>query len=237
MSEIEVLQHRLDRTERRVRWSMAFCVLLGVLVLIGAAQANQEVLTARGLVITDAAGNERIVLGAPMGNASANPRLADAVGVAVLDSLGRLHVAVGANNPLILEEGQTGTRVAMSAGITIYDPRDGRERGGMGAFSDGRANVCLDYGAAPKEAACMAVAPGDEYAAVILNGTPGEDVFDRAVLFVGADGRGSIKVFGGRENRGGVMIRAGSGPASVTVYDSTGAAVEDLTRRNAERER
>lgn len=233
MSEVEMLQRRLRRTERRVRWLMAFCLVLGTALLIGAAQANRanhDVLTARGLVITDAAGNERIVIGAPMGNASSNAQLADGVGIAVLDSSRRLHVAVGANNPLVLEDGTVGTRIAMSAGLTIYDPRDGRERGGMGAFADGRANICLDYGTATKEAACLAVAPNDDYAAVILNGTPEEEVFDRAVMFVGADGGGSIKVFGGRENRGGIMMRAGKGPASVTVYDSSGVAVGDLVR-------
>ena len=66
---------------------------------------------------------------------------------------------------------------------------------------------------------------------MILNGTPGEDVFDRVVMYAGADGQGSIKAFGGRANRGGVLIRAGSGPASVTVYDSTGTAIDDLASR------
>ncbi len=231
MKDVELLKQRVERLERQVRWLGSVAVVLAAVVAIAATQARPEVLRGQGLVITDAAGNERIVLGAPMGHATSDPKLAEAVGLAVLDSLGRLHVAVGANKPLILAEGQTGSRIGLEAGMTIYDPRDGRERGGMGAFSDGRANVCLDYGTAPKEAACMAVAPGDQYAAMILNGTPGEDVFDRVVMFAGADGSGSIKAFGGRANRGGVMIRAGTGPASVTVYDSAGAVVDDIARR------
>ena len=128
-----------------------------------------------------------------MAAATKDAKLAEAIGIAVLDSLGRMNVALGTQNPLVLEDGSTGTRIAASAGLTIYDPRDGKERGGMGAFEDGRANMCLDYGERQKEAVCLSVAPADQYAAVLLNGTPGEPQFDRVVMYVGADGSGSIK--------------------------------------------
>jgi hypothetical protein len=231
MTELERLRHRLELTERRVRYLGALVALVVAAVLISATRPQAEILRARGLVIVDTSGRERIVLGAPMRKATADLKLAETVGFAVLDSLGQLNVAVGANNPLILTGGQLGTRIAGAAGITIYDPRSGRERGGFSAFADGRANVCLDYGSRPKEAACISVAPGDQYAAVILNGTPNEQEFDRVTMYVGADGRGSIKVFGGGGNGGGVMIRAGKGPASITVYDTTGTAIGDVARR------
>ncbi len=50
-------------------------------------------------------------------------------------------------------------------------------------------------------------------------------------MYVGADGQGSIKAFGGGGNHGGVLIRAGNGPASITVYDTTGTAIGDIARR------
>jgi hypothetical protein len=231
MSEVERLRRRLEATERRVRILGAVAVLLGSTALVGALRSQPEVLRARGLVITDASGRERIVLGAPMREATADAKLAQTVGLAVLDSVGRLHVSVGANNPLILAGGRTGTRIAADAGLTFYDPRTGSERGGMGALSDGRANVCIDYGTKAKEAACMSVAPGDRYAAVILNGTPSEPQFDRVTMYVGADGAGSLKAFGGGANNGGVMIRAGKGPASITVYDTTGKPIGDIASK------
>ncbi len=230
MDDLQELKRRVARLERSLRWAGALVVVLAAAVTIAATQAGQEVLTARGLVITDSDGRERIVIGAPMDEASPDPKLAGTVGLAVLDGEGQLQVAVGTNKPLIMADGRRGPRVGVDAGLTIYDPRDGRERGGMGVFDDGRANVCLDYGTAPKEAACMAVAAGDQYAAVILNGTPGEDVFDRVVMYAGADGTGSIKAFGGKANQGGLLVRAGSGPTSVAVYDSTGTVVADLAR-------
>jgi hypothetical protein len=230
MVDTRLLEQRLARAERRSRWSILVTLIIGVVLLVSAATPQDDIIRARAIVITDADGRDRIVLGAPLSAGREGPQFTQAVGMIVLDSLGKLNVAVGANNPLVLEGGATGMRRTESAGFTIYDPRGGHERGGMGVFADGRANVCLDYGSGTKEAACMMVEGGDEYAAFLLNGTPGEDVYDRVAMFVGADGAGSIKVFGGKADRGGVMLRAGSGPASVTVYDSTHAVIGNLAQ-------
>lgn len=233
------LKYRLERAERRVRWLSVGMVVLGAGLVLGltvpgagesgSAMAHSgDVLTARGLVIVDEAGRERVVLGAPAAAASSDERLAESTGMIVLDSLGQLSAALGSNPPLILEDGSVGKRIGSSSGLTFYDPRNGMERGGIGAFEDGRANVCLDYGTAPKEAACMAVAPGDEYAMVMLNGTPRESVFDRVGMFLGADGVGVLKAMGGLDSRDGVFIRAGDGMPTVTIYDSTQREVMDL---------
>jgi hypothetical protein len=231
MNEIDLLRQRVTALERRLRWTgLLIIIIILAAGVVGAMNMQNEILHVRGIVVTDASGRERIILGAPMGEASKNERLGETTGLAVLDTLGRLHVSVGTNNPLVLADGRKGRRVSTSVGLTIYDPRDGKERGGIGAFADGRANICLDYGNATKEAACIAVAPDDQYAAVILNGTPREKDYDRVTMFVGADGGGSMKVMGGNENRGGVMIRAGNGPPRITVYDTTGVVSKDLLR-------
>ena len=228
MSELDHLHRRLVRAERNVRRLSGLLILVGATTLVAAFRPQADVLRARGLVITDAAGQERVVLGAPMQAASGNAKLVDAVGIAVLDSLGRMNVAVGTNPPLVLEDGAMGTRVATKAGITLYGPRSGRERGGMGAFSDGRATACLDYGSAVKEATCMFVAPGDEYASVIVNAGPGQDVFDLVTMVVAADGTGVLKAAGAGSEASAVLIKAGNGPATITVYDSSFAAVREL---------
>jgi hypothetical protein len=231
MREVDVLANRVKALEHRIRLLSIAAVLLATFALVAAGRPVADVIRTQGLVITDAAGRERIVLGAPMSGVSPNALLADAIGLAVVDSLGRLHIAVGTNTPLVLASGAIGKRIAGKAGLTFYDPRNGQERGGMGAFDDGRANVCIDYGTKAKEAACMAVAPNDQYAAFILNGTPAEPQFDRVTMYVGSDGSGSIKAFGGGSNNGGVLIRSGKGPPSMTVYDSAGSkVVSDLTK-------
>lgn len=226
--EVHELQQEVAELRRAVRRLTALLILAVSGLLVAALAPQDSVIRARGLVITDAAGRDRVVIGAPMSEASNDRKLKDAIGVAVLDSLGRMNVAFGARTPLVLEGGRLGSRIAGMAGLTIYDPRDGKERGGMGAFLDGRANVCLDYGKGQKEAACMSVAPSDQYAAVLLNGTPDEPQFDRVVMYAGADGSGSIKVFGGGTNNGGVMMRAGNGLPKVLVFDTTGTVMRDL---------
>ncbi|MEO7771226.1 MAG: hypothetical protein ABIX19_09380 [Gemmatimonadaceae bacterium] len=187
--------------------------------------STEDVLRVRGLVVVDSLGHERVVIGSPLARVSSNPRMQGAEGIVVLDSAGRLQTAIGYNTPLIFRTGAPGRRVGAATGLTFYDPRTGGERGGIGAMGDGRATACLDYGTKDKEAVCLAVAPDDQYGAVIVNGTPTEEAFDRIVMFAAADGSGSIKVFGGKQNRSGVMLRAGKGPASVTLYDSTGKAI------------
>lgn len=231
---------RLARLERRTRALSLGLFLMAAAATLGfvtggrgaaATTPSADVITARGLVIVDAANRPRIVIGAPVAAALRDERLAATVGLVVLDTANRLNVAVGQNPPLILEDGTAGHRIASSNGLVFYDPRDGKERGGLGAFADGRATVCLDYGNAQKEAACMAVAPDDQYAAVLLNGTPREQAYDRVGMFLGADGVGVLKAFGGVNSQDGVMIRAGGGLPRITVYDSAQSEVADLVER------
>jgi hypothetical protein len=231
MRDQESLQRRIASLERRVHLLTLLTGVLSAAGLIAAARPSAGVLRARGLVITDAAGRDRIIVAAPMREASADTKLAQTVGLAVLDSLGRMNVAIGSDNPLVFADGRTGKRIASSAGLTIYDPRNGGERGGFGAFVDGRANMCLDWGAKGKEAACVSVAPGDQYAAVLLNGTPDQPQFDRVGLFAGAVGIGVVKAFGGGANNGGVSIKAGRGAPVIAVFDTTGKQIRDALAR------
>jgi hypothetical protein len=231
----EDIHSRLDRAERRVRLLSAGFALALAGIAVGfttqGAAGRPEVLTANGLVIVDDAGRPRVVIGAPGAAASEDPRLAATTGMIVLDSLNQLSVAVGTDAPLVLDDGSVGERIASSAGLTFYDPRDGKERGGIGAFADGRAVACLDYAGGQKEAACMVVAPDDQYSAVLLNGTPQESDYDRVGMFLGADGVGVLKAFGGGEHRDGVLIKAGGGLPEIMVFDSTQTQIDDLIER------
>lgn len=235
MSEPEDLKARLETLERRNRWLLVLVCVLAVGAVTGAARSlgTQDVVRTRGLVVVDEEGNERVVVGAPMGEASDDPKLKDAVGLAVKDTAGRLNVAVGARSPAVLPGGEVVERVRSGVGVTVYDPRTGGERGGFGAMEDGGALLCLDYAAEPKEAACVSVAPEDRHAAFYLNGTPGEDAYDRASMVVGADGAGVIKILGTGEHEGGVRIETREGRLpSLMVYDSAGNVARDLIRRD-----
>ena len=239
----EELSVRLARTERRVRWLAAGLAVSVALLAIGlfdgarvaaagAMQEVPEVITARGLVILDGEGQERVVLGAPLAAASEDERLGATTGLTVLDADGRLVASIGSDNPLIRPDGSPGERRGSANGMTFYDPRSGQERGGIGAFDDGRANMCIDWAGAEREAVCVAVWSDDQYGAVILNGTPHEtSIYDRVVLYVGADGTGRIKAFGGNDNGDGVSIDVGRGTPQVTVFDSAQAPMFDLVEQ------
>ena len=75
----------------------------------------------------------------------------------------------------------------------------------------------------------MFVAPDDAYAAVIVNAGPGQDVFDLLTMVVAADGTGVLKASGAGSEASRVLIKAGNGPATISVYDSSGTVVRELT--------
>lgn len=235
MTEQDLAQ-RLARMEKQVRWLSIALVAAASAVLLGMATPGSidrefGVVTARGIVIVDESGRERVVLGAPMARVTSDARLAETTGISVIDSAGFLAASLGQANPLIAADGHATERRGTAYGMTFYDPRTGHERGGIGAFDDGRANVCLDYEGG-KEAACATVAAGDQYAAFVLNGTPTETSFDRVVMYVGADGSGRIKAFGGGASGDGVSIDVGGGMPQITVYDSAQTRVLDVVKRD-----
>lgn len=221
------LAARIATLERRLRLTMMSAILLASAAIIAWRQPVQT-LRVSGLVVVDAQNRERIVIGAPFDLASSNALLKGSAGIAVLDSLGRLATALGQSTPLVVSNGQRAPRIGHSNGLAIYDPRDGSERGGFGAFQSGRVNMCLDY-AAGKEAACATVGDRDDYAAIQLNGTPNEPQRDRVGMFVGSDGSAELKAFGGgRTHTGGITIGAGEGPPSVKVYSPALKVLRDL---------
>ena len=76
MSEIELLEMRVAAAERRIRVLGTIVIVLGATLLVAAMRPPSDILRARGLIITDAAGRERVVIGAPMREASGDAKLA-----------------------------------------------------------------------------------------------------------------------------------------------------------------
>ena len=147
--------------QRRLRWHRrinvgAFAVgLLMTGAWIGSrAPTPPDVLRVRGLIVEDSLGRPRIVIGAPL-PVEGREALAGGEGIALRSPEGRFRVAIGAPTPGPIIEGRPVERIGGgSAGLLIFDD-DGDERGGMGTFADGRANVCLDYENGVKEAVAI----------------------------------------------------------------------------------
>ena len=203
-------------------------------LLLGAWIGNQgtappDVLRVKGLIVEDSLDRARIVIGAPMplDDTEAN---AGGEGIAILSPEGRFRVAIGAPTPSPVIAGEVAERgPGDSAGMIIYDG-DGDERGGMGTFADGRANVCLDYADGRREAVCMFVYPNDQFAGVVVNGPP-DHGYERANLIVGADGLAQVKISSVSGHERAILRTQGSAPAQLLVYDSIADDFVDVMPR------
>ena len=148
-TELQLLRRRFDR----LRNTCAVAAIALVCVpLLGSLRDPSEVLRVRGLVIEDAEGRARILLGAPIPEVAHRIRTDFAkadetwgerfphmewfkkldhstVGMLILDEAGHDRIAVGDPTP----DPNIGKRIAPSVGITINDEL-GFERAGWGHF-------------------------------------------------------------------------------------------------------
>ncbi len=225
---LETLRREFTRYRRR---SIAI-QCLGAALLLGAWTAQQrqpQILRVRGIIVEDSLGRPRIMIGAPLtlpGRTAAQ----SGDGIAVLSPTGALQTALGAPTPAPMINGAVVNRVGGSAGFVIADP-DGNERGGMGAFPDGRANVCLDYAKGVKEAACLVTFANDQMAGLVVNGLPGEKAFDRVTALVGKGGWAQMKISAPTGQESAILRSTGTDRAQLMVYDSATKTYKDVLPR------
>lgn len=171
LDELEGLRERLRQAERRSR-TAALALCLAVLAGIASAARRQEespVLRVRGLIVEDAEGRPRIVLGAPVPELAGrrypgmpvmgNPHVQDGVmvwdvlegaqaaplnGMVLLDERGYDRVVVGDPMPDPAIRERIYPRQARSWGVQINDP-DRTERSGYGVFETGQVTLGLDW--------------------------------------------------------------------------------------------
>ncbi len=152
------LEVRLKSLERKVIYLSGLCgflvVVMGSMTAHGpknvrAAEAPQ-VLHVKGLVVEDAHGHPRILIGAPFPTVHDRIRQdTTTTAMLFLDKQGHDRFSIGEKMPAQLN-GKVSPqfhRIGLGYGLTIYDPQ-GNERGGMGFLSNGstvgRAVIALD---------------------------------------------------------------------------------------------
>ncbi len=123
------------------------------------AQDSSGVLRARGLVIEDAKGRARVVMGAPFPTVPDRRRQDTATAAMIfLDENGNDRLTLGeAPNPQV--DGKVLHRIAPHFGVVIHDAK-GDERGAYGFLANGRVVVTLDR-------------PGTEAWAAVVNDQTG----------------------------------------------------------------
>ncbi len=154
------MSENADQLKRSIRWLQVYAALMTVALVVSFAgdwTGTAGVLRARGLIIEDEAGRERILLGAPI-PAAANRVRTDtarlrelwgpehpdieeymdsyhdynhgASGLVILNEDGFDRLVLGEETP----DPHVGKRIAPSTGLVVHD-RKGFERGGFGVLS------------------------------------------------------------------------------------------------------
>lgn len=108
------------------------------------ADGSGQVLRVRGLIIEDAQGRPRILLGAPAPKVTGRKRKDEVTGIILLGENGADRVTIGAPTTAPQGGGKVHERISPGAGIVV-DDLEGNERGGIGGLDNGRGSACLDY--------------------------------------------------------------------------------------------
>lgn len=157
---------RIKNIERQLRIYRAGCIIL--LLVVGAVvcmstRSNDDILRVKGLIIEDAQGRARIIMGAPAPKVPGRTRTDDFTGIAYMDENGADRLTFG-KEPDPMTAGGIKPRYVGGVGILIHD-KAGVERGGYGVLDDDRALLTLDW---PKTGEALALSADDHFAAIGL---------------------------------------------------------------------
>ena len=138
-SETETMCERLDRLERRVR-VLGTVSALSIVLALGVAtwpsvfaQGQPPLIRARGLVVVDDRGRDRIVIGAPVPNPKEGVRRSASTGIVINDPAGYERCGLG-----LTDDGQIG--MGFDAPPGTGDSRN-RERINLAADATGGAYI------------------------------------------------------------------------------------------------
>jgi len=233
----EELHDRMAQVERRVRFLQAGNVV-AVAALVGLAclglRANtrrppeDSILRARGLVIEDVQGRPRILLGAPVSKVAGRTRTDEVTGLVVVGEHGADRVQVGnVGGPQV--GGVVSPRISPSAGIMVNDPT-GNERGGFGAFDDGRVVLGLDY--PDREAISLGVLPQEGITGIWLNG-PAPQGWERVGVAVTKEGQALLKLADLTGTERVILMVDGNTAAKLLLVDPKDKSMRDAMEKIA----
>ena len=162
------MKTEMEQVKRTIRWLQVYAVLASaalVVLFVRSGAAPDNVLRARGLIIEDEAGRERILLGAPIPEAANRVRTDTARlrelwgaehpdidefidsyedydhgtnGLVILNDDGFDRVILGDGAP----DAHSGKRIGPIAGLVVHDPM-GFERGGLGVLSQEDSHLAV----------------------------------------------------------------------------------------------
>lgn len=172
MQPTETQLGRLERLERfvqttKILFFLSFVAVVAVIVFgkyALASDRDEKILRVRGIVIEDATGHPRMLIGAPVSN-QGRKRQDELTGLVMLgdDGTDRLTIGTAADVQI---NGKMEPRLAKGIGFLLNDAT-GNERGGFGLLDNGRVTLGLDR-AHGEEGAFLTVNDEDDFAGVIV---------------------------------------------------------------------
>jgi hypothetical protein len=135
------LSQQVRSLRRQVRVLQVGLLLLASTVLLAAMPAARDVIRAKGLIIVDAQGRERILLGAPVPSVTGR-KVAATESLVFRSESGADRVILG-ESPSPVIGGKVYPRIGAAWGMVLAGPA-GDERGGMTYLDSGRVAFALD---------------------------------------------------------------------------------------------
>lgn len=221
---------RLARLERQLahmkRWLAISLLGWAAMIVIGAAPhvLTPGVVRAKGIIVEDAAGHPRIVIGAPLPVTKGRQRPDPFDGIAYLDAHGKDRLTFGQLPDPMTAEGKLPRRVG-GTGILLHD-RAGIERGGYSVLDDETALLTVDY---PRGAEGVAISASETSALV---GTFHRGEGYREAVTLGAiekPAESFVKVGNPAGNERLRLSAIGLGDVRIKRFDAAGMAKTDIS--------
>jgi len=229
---ISRLEARLERLQQRLAWMLGAWVLsLAAVFALGAAAQSkpvpapdqEDVLRVRGLIVEDAAGRARILIGAPLPSTPERKRRDPATAMVFLGEDGADRMVVGFTpDPQI--SGKLVQRISPSVGLQINDPA-GNERTGYGYLEMGRVVLGIDW--KNREALTLSVDDRQGFTALMMQGSEGG--YERCGLYV--DNQTSVMKIAGVDGLERLILKTSANqPAEMLVVDPATRTFEDVMK-------
>jgi hypothetical protein len=224
LNRIDVLERKL----RHARLGLLFAFALAAFAAFASPQPATatgqatEILRVKGLVIEDAMGRPRIIMGAPAPKVEGRRRQDELVGLAYIDENGADRLTFGKEPDPMTGEGIKPRRVG-GAGILIHD-KDGIERGGYAVLDDGMAALTIDW---PKSGEAVTMGANNDFAALAAwhFSPPGQY---REAVTIGAirkSDTGFVRFSDTKANQRLLLAAKGNAEPELQIFDASGKEI------------
>ena len=209
--------NEVTKLKRSLRLQWLIILALAIYVFVGDQMPDEspEIIHAKGIVLEDDAGNDRIVMGFPIPTTDDRERTDPLSGIVMLSEDGKDRIHLGQNGKLFL--GGTLYNRTITGYSLFFNDTNGEERSGYG-FSDNDNSVGLgmDYpGEDGGEAIFLYAAPKMAFMTLNADLPENSGIRDRIVLWHETDEDLSIVKLSDSQKDGEIILRTQRGKTEI----------------------